>query len=73
MPPLFQALALVKAGVEDVHVGDPALTNHSWSQLGSFVREDQVVLDGTADMGQQPAVIEARAALTGTAPMLPRP
>ncbi|WFR65846.1 MupG family TIM beta-alpha barrel fold protein [Curtobacterium flaccumfaciens] len=31
MPPLFQALALVDAGVDDVYAGDPALTDHSWA------------------------------------------
>ncbi|WNY34076.1 MupG family TIM beta-alpha barrel fold protein [Curtobacterium flaccumfaciens] len=61
MPPLFQALSLVDAGVDDVYVGDPALTEHSWSRLGSFVREDLVVLDGTAAPGVHPAVIEALA------------
>ncbi|MCA5923916.1 MupG family TIM beta-alpha barrel fold protein [Curtobacterium oceanosedimentum] len=39
MPPLFQAVALVDAGVDDVYVGDPALTDRSWSRLRSFVRE----------------------------------
>lgn len=61
MPPLFQALSLVDAGVDDVYVGDPALTDHSWSRLGSFVREDLVVLDGTATPGVHPAIIEALA------------
>ncbi|MBT1623509.1 DUF871 family protein [Curtobacterium flaccumfaciens pv. oortii] len=60
-PPLFQALSLVDAGVDDVYVGDPALTDHSWSRLGSFVREDLVVLDGAAAPGVHPAVIEALA------------
>lgn len=60
-PPLFQALSLVDAGVDDVDVGDPALADHSWSRLGSFVREDLVVLDGTAAPGVHPAVIEALA------------
>lgn len=60
-PPLFQALSLVDAGVDDVYVGDQALTDHSWSRLGSFVREDLVVLDGTAAPGVHPAVIEALA------------
>jgi len=44
-----------------VYVGDPALTDHSWSRLGSFVREDLVVLDGTAAPGVHPAIIEALA------------
>ncbi len=44
-----------------MYVGDPALTDHSWSRLGSFVREDLVVLDGTAAPGVHPAVIEALA------------
>jgi hypothetical protein len=61
MPPLFQAVALVDAGVDDVYVGDPALTDHSWSRLGSFVRDDVVVLDGVAAPGLHPAVIEALA------------
>lgn len=61
IPPLFQALELVGAGVDDVYVGDPALTNHSWSRLGSLVREDVVVLDGTAAPGVHPAVNEALA------------
>lgn len=61
MPLLFQPLELVDAGVDDVHVGDPALTDHSWSRLGSFVREDLVVLDGTAAPGVHPPVIEALA------------
>lgn len=61
MPPLFQALSLVDAGVDDVYVGDPALTDHSWSRLGSFVREDLIVLDGTAAPGVHAAVIEALA------------
>jgi len=60
-PPLFQALSLVDAGVDDVYVGDPALTDHSWSRLGSFFREDLVVLDGTATSGVHPSVIEALA------------
>ncbi|WP_420366858.1 MupG family TIM beta-alpha barrel fold protein [Curtobacterium sp. L3-7] len=47
VPPLFQAVALVDAGVDDVYLGDPALTEHSWARLGSFVRDD-VVLDGVA-------------------------
>lgn len=61
MPPLFQAVALVDAGVDDVYVGDPVLTDHSWSRLGSFVLDDVVVLDGTAAPGVHPAVIEALA------------
>lgn len=61
MPPLFQALSLVDAGVDDLYVGDPALTDHAWSRLGSFVREDLVALDGTAAPGVHPAVIEALA------------
>ncbi|SDR08395.1 hypothetical protein SAMN02800687_3654 [Curtobacterium sp. UNCCL20] len=61
MPPLFQALGLVDAGVNDVYVGDPALTDLSWSRLGSFVRDDLVVLDGTAAPGVHPEVIEALA------------
>ncbi|MCJ1715407.1 MupG family TIM beta-alpha barrel fold protein [Curtobacterium sp. VKM Ac-2922] len=61
MPPLFQALELVDAGVDDVYVGDPALTDHSWERLGSFVRSDVVVLDGVAAPGVHPAVIEALA------------
>ena len=72
-PPLFQVLSLVDAGVGDVYVGDPALTDHSWSRLGSFIREDPVVLDGTAAPGVHTAVIEALAMLDGTGPMLPRP
>jgi hypothetical protein len=44
-----------------VYVGDPALTDHSWSRLGSFVRDDVVVLDGVAAPGLHPAVIEALA------------
>lgn len=59
MPPLFQGLSLFDAGVDDLYVGDPALTDHSWSRLGSFVREDLIVLDGTAAPGVHPAVIEA--------------
>jgi uncharacterized protein len=59
--PLFQALSLVDAGVDNVYVGDPALTDRSWSRLGSFVLEDRVVLDGTAAPGVHPAVIEALA------------
>jgi len=58
IPPLFQALALVDAGVDDVYVGDPALTDHSWARLGSFARDDVVVLDGVAAPGVHPAVIE---------------
>ncbi|WP_372440160.1 MupG family TIM beta-alpha barrel fold protein [Curtobacterium flaccumfaciens] len=58
-PPLFQALSLVDAGVDDVYFGDPALTENAWSRLGSFVRDDLVVLDGTAAPGVHPAVIEA--------------
>lgn len=61
MPPLFQAVVLVDAGVDDVYVGDPALTDQSWSRLGSLVRDDVVVLDGTAAPGLHPAVIEALA------------
>ncbi|TCU86057.1 hypothetical protein EDF48_103362 [Curtobacterium sp. PhB191] len=61
MPPLFQALELVDAGVDDVYVGDPALTDHSWSRLGSFVRDNVVVLDGTAATGVHPEVVEALA------------
>lgn len=60
-PPLLQALSLVDAGVDDVCVGDPALTNHLWSRLGSFVPEDLVVLDGTAAPGLHQADIEALA------------
>ncbi|MCS5510054.1 MupG family TIM beta-alpha barrel fold protein [Curtobacterium flaccumfaciens pv. flaccumfaciens] len=59
MPRLFQALSLVDAGADDVYVGDPALTYNAWSRLGSFVRDDLVVLDGTAAPGVHPAVIEA--------------
>ncbi|MFK4483291.1 MupG family TIM beta-alpha barrel fold protein [Curtobacterium sp. AB7] len=61
VPPLFQALELVDVGVDDVYVGDPALTDHTWSRLGSFVRDDLVVLDGIAAPGVHPAVIEALA------------
>ena len=61
MPPLFQALALIDAGVDDAYVGGPALTDHSWSRPGSFVGEDLVLLDGTAAPGVHPAVIEALA------------
>jgi len=61
MPPLFQAVALVDAGLDDVYVGDPALTDRSWSRLRSLVRDDVVVLDGTAAPGVHPAVIEALA------------
>jgi uncharacterized protein len=61
MPPLFQALALVDAGADDVYVGDPALTDHSWARLGSFAGDDVVVLDGVAAPGVHPAVIEALA------------
>lgn len=61
MPPLFQAVALIDAGVDDVYVGDPALTDHSWTRLGSFIRDDVVVLDGTAAPGVHPLVIEALA------------
>jgi len=61
MWPLFQAVALVDAGVDDVYAGDPALTDHSWSRLGSFVRDDVVVLDGRAAPGVHPAVIEVLA------------
>ncbi len=61
MPPLFQALELVDVGADDVYVGDPALTDHSWSRLGSFVRDDVIVLDGTAASGVHPLVIEALA------------
>lgn len=61
MPPLFQALALVDAGVDDVYVGDPALTADSWAGLGTFVRDDVVVLDGVAAPGVHPALIEALA------------
>ncbi|WP_426725287.1 hypothetical protein [Curtobacterium flaccumfaciens] len=59
--PLFPALALVDVGVDDVCVGDPALTDHSWSRLGLFVREDLVVLDGIAAAGVHPDVIVALA------------
>jgi hypothetical protein len=58
MPPLFQALELVDAGVDDVYVGDPALTDHSWSRLRSFVRGDAVVLDWTAAPRVQSAIID---------------
>ncbi|MFJ3383389.1 MULTISPECIES: MupG family TIM beta-alpha barrel fold protein [unclassified Curtobacterium] len=60
-PPLLQAVELVDAGVDDVYVGDPALTEHSWSRLGSFVRDDVVVLDGVAAPGVHPSVIAALA------------
>jgi uncharacterized protein len=60
VPPLFQAVALVDAGVDDVYVGDPALTEHSWARLGSFVRDD-VVLDGVAAPGAHPSVVAALA------------
>jgi len=66
-PPLFQALSLIDAAVDDVYVRDPAMTDHSWSRLGSFVRECLVVLDGTAAPSVHPAVIDALAAPTGTA------
>lgn len=61
MAPLSQALELVDAGVDDVYVGDPALSDHSWSRLGSFVLDHVVVLDGTAAPDVHPAVIEALA------------
>ncbi|RPE75704.1 hypothetical protein EDF28_3649 [Curtobacterium sp. PhB137] len=61
MPPLSQALELVDVGADDVYVGDPALTDHSWSRLGSFVRDDVIVLDGTAASGVHPLVIAALA------------
>jgi len=51
LSPLAQAVALVDAGVDDVYVGDPALTERSWSRLGSFAREGVVVLDGVAAPG----------------------
>jgi hypothetical protein len=47
--------------VDDVYVGDPALSDHSWSRLGSFVLDHVVVLDGTAAPDVHPAVIEALA------------
>ncbi|WP_181436536.1 PTS transporter subunit EIIB [Curtobacterium sp. MCPF17_001] len=71
MAPLFQALELVDAGVEDVYAGDPALTDHSWSRLGSFVRHDLVVLDPTAAPVVHPSVIEALRSPIGTVLMLP--
>lgn len=58
MPPLFPAMALVDAGVNDVYVGEPALTDPSSSRLGSFVLDDVVVFDGTAAPGLHQAVIE---------------
>jgi len=61
MPPLLQALALVDVCVDDVYVGDPAPTDHSWSRLRSFVLDDVVVVDGPAAPGGHPAVIEALA------------
>jgi len=59
--PLFQAVAVVDAGVDDVYVGDPALTEHSWSRLGSFVRDDVVALDGVAARGVHTSVFAALA------------
>ncbi|PCN48063.1 hypothetical protein Csp2054_09325 [Curtobacterium sp. 'Ferrero'] len=56
-PPLHQALALAEVGVDDVYVGDPALSDRSWSRLGTFVRDGVVVLDGTAAPGVHPAVL----------------
>lgn len=61
MPPLFQALELSGAGVDDVYIGDPALTDHSWLRLGSFVLDNVVVLNGTAAPDVHPAVIETLA------------
>ncbi|WP_396290858.1 MupG family TIM beta-alpha barrel fold protein [Curtobacterium sp. KT1] len=61
MSPLFQAVALVDAGVNDVYVADPALTDQSWSRLRSLFRDDVVVIDGTAAPEVRPAVIEALA------------
>ncbi|WP_181435607.1 MupG family TIM beta-alpha barrel fold protein [Curtobacterium sp. MCPF17_051] len=61
VPSLFQAMALVDAGLDDVYIGDPALTDHSWSRLGSFVLDDVVVLGGPAAPGVHPAVLEALA------------
>jgi hypothetical protein len=61
MPPLFQALALADAGVHNVYVGDPALTDRSWERLGSLVRDDLVAL--TAPLRPvHPGVLDA---LTG--------
>ncbi|MFJ4297619.1 MupG family TIM beta-alpha barrel fold protein [Curtobacterium sp. NPDC089689] len=60
-PPLFQACALLEAGVDDVYVGDPALTEHAWDRLGTLVRDDVVVLDGRAAPGVHRAVIGALA------------
>ncbi|KQO65171.1 MupG family TIM beta-alpha barrel fold protein [Curtobacterium sp. Leaf261] len=59
--PLAQAVALVDAGVDDVYVGDPALSSHSWSRLGSFVSSGLIVLDGLAAPGLDPLVLEALA------------
>ena len=56
---MFQAVALADAGVDDVYVGYPAPTDHSWARLGSFIRDGAVVLDGLAATGVPPAVIEA--------------
>lgn len=58
MPALFPAMALVDAGVNDVHVWDPALIDQSLSRLGSFVLDEVVVFDGTAAPGMHQAVIE---------------
>lgn len=33
MPPSFQALELVDVGMEDPYVGDPTLTERSWTPL----------------------------------------
>lgn len=59
VPPLFQVLSLADVGVDDVYVGDPALTDLSWERLGSLVRDDLVVLDGIATSGVHPEVLES--------------
>lgn len=59
--PLQQTLELAEVGVDDVYVGDPALSARSWSRLGTFVRDELFVLDGTAAPGVHPAVLAALA------------
>jgi hypothetical protein len=61
MQPLFEAVALIDTGLDDVYVGDPARTDHSWSPMGSFVRDDVVVLDGTAAPRVHPLAFEVLA------------
>lgn len=62
LPPPVQAVDLAELGVDDLYVGDPALTSRSWSRLGTFVRDDVVVVDAVLAPGVSAELREALAA-----------